>query len=273
MLRHLSRSYSARGSLHTGRLPPSCCPGCWARLPHAELPAPKPRAGGRRRLPDVQPPTRDAPAGVGGHPRADLLDHQARAQGHDPGIDRDRLPGAVRARGRDALARLAGHLEDAKQGPASGGPAGRRSRVDRAGGACRSRGWAGGPAGRQPGPTRERAEQRNGRRRQAASASMVGGQCAVLVQWVSATGKAGSPGPGANRGPPVHSRKRPSAQTAGPFTRTDQGGPAAKPCAAHRLEHARSCFDWVCTAVTDGSCCPSAAPAGACSRSRLCDAC
>src|ERR671925_859733 len=41
-----------------------------ARLPDPQLPAAKPRAGGRRWLPDIQPPTPDAPAGVAGHPQA-----------------------------------------------------------------------------------------------------------------------------------------------------------------------------------------------------------
>ena len=97
--------------------------GC---LPDAKLPAAEPRAGGHRWLPDIQPPSLDRPAGAGGHPRADRVDHQPRPQGHDSGIDRDGLPGAGPARSRDPLAGMAAHLEDAKLDPASAGRARRR---------------------------------------------------------------------------------------------------------------------------------------------------
>src|SRR5215207_11251168 len=92
-----------------------------ARLPDAELPAAEPRAGGHRWLPDIQPPPLDRPPGVGGHPRADLIDHQPRPQGHHRGIDRDRLPRAGPARGRHPLARMTAHLEDAKRNPMGAG--------------------------------------------------------------------------------------------------------------------------------------------------------
>jgi hypothetical protein len=143
-----------------------------ARFPDTQLPAAKPRAGGRRRLPDIQSPTPDAPPGVGGHTRADLVDHQPRPHRHHPGIDRDGLPGARPTRGRDPLARMAGHLKAAKQGPASSGRAGRRHRLHRPGrGRRQGGGRVGVAAGRQEHPTGDRAEQRHGRRQQATSVS------------------------------------------------------------------------------------------------------
>jgi hypothetical protein len=114
------------------------------RFPDTQLPAAKPRAGGRRWLPDIQSPTPDAPAGVGGNTRADLVDHQPRPHRHHPGIDRDDLPGARPTRGRDPLARMAGHLKAAKHGPASSGRAGRRHRLHRPG---RTRRQGGGRVG------------------------------------------------------------------------------------------------------------------------------
>jgi hypothetical protein len=143
-----------------------------AGLPDAEVSAAEPGAGGRRWFPDIQPPTLDGPAGVGGHPRADLIDHQPRPQGHDLGIDRDRLPGARPARGRDALARVAAYLEDAKLHPASAGRIRRRQRLRRPGRARRgSRGWGCVTAGRQEDPTHDSTEQRRGRYPHAASGS------------------------------------------------------------------------------------------------------
>jgi hypothetical protein len=143
-----------------------------AHLPDAQLPAAKPRAGSRRWLPDIQPPTPDTPAGVGGQARAHLVDHQPRPQGHHPGIDRDGLPGARSARGRDPLARVAAHLEAAKQDCTSTGCAGRRTRGGRPGGARRrGRERVCVAAGRQEDPTGDSAEQRRGQRPQAASVS------------------------------------------------------------------------------------------------------
>jgi hypothetical protein len=159
------------------------------RLPDAQLPAAKPGAGGRRWLPDIQPSTPDAPAGVGGHPRADPFDHQPRPQRHHLGIDRDGLPGAGPARGRDALARVAGHLEAAKQGPASTGHTGRRRRLHRPGRGRRGRGRGGVTAGRQEHPTRDRDQQRRGRRRQAASVSSTDRHVIVLSR--TAPGRSG----------------------------------------------------------------------------------
>jgi hypothetical protein len=135
--------------------------GC---LPDAKLPAAKPRAGGRRWLPDVQPPTLDGSPRVGGHPRADLVDHQPRVQGHYLWIDRDRLPRAEPARGRDPLARMAGHLEDAELYPSSAGGARRRQFLP---GPGRAQWWGRGrvpsTAGGQEDPSSDCAEQGNPR--------------------------------------------------------------------------------------------------------------
>jgi DDE superfamily endonuclease len=64
-----------------------------ARLPDAKLPAAKPRAGGRRRLPGIQPPSPDVPAGVGGNPRADLVTSAASPRA-PPGDRPRRSPGS-----------------------------------------------------------------------------------------------------------------------------------------------------------------------------------
>jgi hypothetical protein len=163
-----------------------------ARLPDAELPASEPRAGGHRWLPDIQPPTLDRPAGVGGYPRADLIDHQPCPQGHHLWIDRDRLPGAGPARGRDPLARMAAHLKDAKLDPASAGRA--RQGHRRCGpGRARRRGRGGvrGAAGRQEDPAGDRAQQRNARRSQTASVTSADRHgivmCAALRVWLAPT--------------------------------------------------------------------------------------
>jgi hypothetical protein len=157
--------------------------GC---LPDAQLPTTEPRAGGHRWLPNIQPPTLDGSAGVGGHPRADLVDHQPRPQGHHPGIDRDGLPGAGPARGRDPLARMAAHLEDAKLNPAGAFRARRRARGGRPGRIWRrGRGWVRGTAGHQEHSTSDRAEQRNGWRPQAASVSSADRHVMALLQRVS----------------------------------------------------------------------------------------
>jgi hypothetical protein len=158
-----------------------------ARFPDTQLPPAKPRAGGRRWLPDIQSPTPDAPPGVGGHTRADLVDHQPRPQGHHPGIDRDGLPGAGPARGRNPLARMAAHLEDAKLGPTGARRTRRRGRGGRPG--CprrRGRGRVRGSAGRQEDSTRDRSEQRNRWRPQAGSVSSADRHVLVLLQRVTA---------------------------------------------------------------------------------------
>jgi hypothetical protein len=138
-------------------------------------------AGGHRWLPDVQPPALDGSPGVGGHTSADLVDYQPRPQGHDPGIDRDDLPRAGPARGRDPLAGMAGHLIAAQQGPASSGRAGRGTRWDRP---CRGRrrggGWAGVAAGHQEQPSGDRTYQRRGRRPEAASVASADRHVIVL---------------------------------------------------------------------------------------------
>ena len=156
-----------------------CC--AWSRgpethrlggLPDPQLPATEPRAGGHRWLPDIQPPTPDGPAGVGSHPRAELVDHQPRPQRHHPGIDRDGLPGAGPARGRDPLARMAAHLENAKLGPTGAGRGRRRGRGSRPG--CswrRGRRRIRGIAGHQEDFSSDSAEYSHGWHPQAASVS------------------------------------------------------------------------------------------------------
>jgi hypothetical protein len=139
----------------------------WRRLgclPDAKLPAAKPRAGGRRWLPDVQPPTLDGSSRVGRHPRADLIDHQPPPQRHHLWIDRDRLPRAGPARGRDPLARMAGHLEDAELYPSSAGGARRRQVLPGPGRArwC-GRGRVPATTGGQEDPTSDSTEQCNPR--------------------------------------------------------------------------------------------------------------
>jgi hypothetical protein len=155
-----------------------CRLGC---LPDAELPATELPAGGHRWLPDIQPPTPDGPAGVGGHPSADLIDHQPRPQRHHPGIDRDGLPRARRAGGRDPPARMAAHLEDAKLGPAGAGCARRRARGGRPGRTWwRGRGRVRGTAGHHEDSTSDRPEQRNGCRPPAASVASTDRHVLVL---------------------------------------------------------------------------------------------
>jgi hypothetical protein len=160
--------------------------GC---LPDAQLPATEPRAGGHRWLPDIQPPTLDGPAGVSGHPRADLIDHQPRPQGHHPGIDRDGLPRGGPARGRNPLAGMAAHLKDAKLGPTGAGRARRRPRGSRPG--CtwrRGRRRIRGTAGDQEDCSRDGVEYSNGWRPQAASVSSRGWHVMVLGQrWAALT--------------------------------------------------------------------------------------
>jgi hypothetical protein len=95
-----------------------------ARLPDTQLPAAKPRTCPRGRLPDIQPPTPNASAGVGGTrvPTPSITSRvpNGTTRGSTETVSREvGLPKA------GPLARVAGHLEAAKQGPASSGRAGR----------------------------------------------------------------------------------------------------------------------------------------------------
>jgi hypothetical protein len=106
-----------------------------------------------------------------------------------PGDRPRRSPGSWACRGRDPLARMAAHLEDAKLGPTGAGRGRRRVRGSRPGWSWRrGRRRVCGTAGHQEDSSSDGAEHSNGWRPQAASVSSADRHVMVLVQrWAALT--------------------------------------------------------------------------------------